>query len=228
MLDCTFLVLAHILIGLAMAPYQYVPWVGEAPLWWKMFLITCGVIAGFIDHAGLYILKLCPWFSLDSQNKVKQLPTIALITGNVFYFSSLGQQFGAVTGWEMFGVVFVVAILMPTLLFTEFQKRKAAVADGSLLMPLCEDNVPTPTSRKQASIGNLTGLDFAMDSATAVWDPNSTALPSSQAQLQVAGTYLPFVLAHSFTDVGILIFVIIFWSMMDQDSRAILLRFYGL
>merc|ERR550514_1801274 len=193
-----------------------------------MFLITCGVIAGFIDHAGLYILKLCPWFSLDSQNKVKQLPTIALITGNVFYFSSLGQQFGAVTGWEMFGVVFVVAILMPTLLFTEFQKRKAAVADGSLSMPLCEDEVPTPTNRKQASIGNLTGLNFAMDSATAVWDPNSTAFPSSQAQSQVALTYLPFALAHTFTDVGILIFMAIFWSMMDQDSRAILLRFYGL
>merc|ERR550514_1972538 len=193
-----------------------------------MFLITCGVIAGFIDHAGLYILKLCPWFSLDSQNKVKQLPTIALITGNVFYFSSLGQQFGAVTGWEMFGVVFVVAILMPTLLFTEFQKRKAAVADGSLLMPLCEDNVPTPTNRKQASIGNLTGINFAVDSATAVWDPNSTALPTSQAQLQVACTYLPFVLSHTFTEAGLFILFVIFWGMMDHDSRAILLRFYGL
>jgi hypothetical protein len=211
-----------------MAPYQYVPWVGEAPLWWKMFLITCGVVAGFLDHAGLYILKLCPWFSLDSQNKVKKLPVIALIVGLVFYFSSLGQQFGAVTGWAMFGVAFVVAILIPTLLFTEFQKRKAAVANGSLLMPLCEDNAPTPTNRKQTSIGNLTGLDFAMDSATAVWDPNSTAIPTSQAQLQVACTYLPFVLAHTFTDVALPIFMAIFWSMMDQDSRAILLRFYGL
>merc|ERR1712146_5457 len=121
---------------------------------------------------------------------------------------SLGQQFGAVTAWEMFGVGFVVPILIPSLLYTAFQKRKAAVADGSLLMPLCEDDVPTPTNRKQASIGNLTGIDFAMDSATAVWDPNSTALPTSQAQLQVACTYLPFVLAHTFTEAGLVICVV--------------------
>merc|ERR1712100_68413 len=142
---------------------------------------------------------------------------LTLLAGQVFYYSSLGQQFGAVTAWEMFGVGFVVPILIPSLLYTAFQKRKAAVADGSLLMPLCEDNVPTPTNRKQTSIGNLTGLNFAMESATAVWDPNSTVFPTSQAQVQVA-----------FTDVGVLIFVAIFWSMMDQDSRAILLRFYGL
>jgi len=228
MLESTVLVLAHILIGLAIAPYQYVPWVGEAPLWWKMFLITCGVLVAFIDHAGVYILKLCPWCSLDLQDKLKQLPVLTLLAGQVFYYSSLGQQFGAVTAWEMFGVGFVVPILIPSLLYTAFQKRKAAVADGSLLMPLCEDNVPTPTNRKQTSIGNLTGLNFAMESATAVWDPNSTAFPSSQAQSQVALTYLPFALAHTFTDVGVLIFMAIFWSMMDQDSRAILLRFYGL
>merc|ERR1712193_313149 len=144
--------------------------------------------------------------SLDLQDKLKQLPVLTLLAGQVFYYSSLGQQFGAVTAWEMFGVGFVVPILIP----------------------LCEDNVPTPTNRKQTSIGNLTGLNFAMESATAVWDPNSTAFPSSQAQSQVALTYLPFALAHTFTDVGILIFMAIFWSMMDQDSRAILLRFYGL
>merc|ERR1712118_28464 len=160
--------------------------------------------------------------SLDLQDKLKLLPVLTLLAGQVFYYSSLGQQFGAVTAWEMFGVGFVVPILIPSLLYTAFQKCKAAVADGSLLMPLCEDNVPTPTNRKQTSIGNLTGLNFAMESATAVWDP------TSQAQFQVAYTYLPFVLAHIFTDVGILIFVAIFWSTMDQDSRAILLRFYGL
>merc|ERR1719171_3084006 len=184
-----------------------------------MFLITCGVLVAFIDHAGVYILKLCPWCSLDLQDKLKLLPVLTLLAG---------QQFGAVTAWEMFGVGFVVPILIPSLLYTAFQKRKAAVADGSLLMPLCEDNVPTPTNRKQTSIGNLTGLNFAMESATAVWDPNSTVFPSSQAQSQVALTYLPFALAHTFTDVGVLIFMAIFWSMMDQDSRAILLRFYGL
>merc|ERR1719265_1381694 len=171
-----------------------------------MLLITCGVVVAFIDHAGVYILNLCPWCSLDLQEKLKQPPLLALLAGQVFYYSSLGQQFGAVTAWEMFGVVFVVPILMP----------------------LCEDNVPTPTNRKQTSIGNLTGLNFAMESATAVWDPNSTVFPSSQAQSQVALTYLPFALAHTFTDVGVLIFMAIFWSMMDQDSRAILLRFYGL
>merc|ERR1719263_266411 len=32
-----------------------------------MLLITCGVFLGFIDHAGVYILKLCPWFTLDLQ-----------------------------------------------------------------------------------------------------------------------------------------------------------------
>jgi len=227
-LESTVLVLAHILIGLAMAPYQYVPWVGEAPLWWKMLLITCGVFLGFIDHAGVYILKLCPWFTLDLQDKLKPLPTLVGVSSAVFYYSSLGQQFGAVTAWEMFGVGFAVPILIPALMYAAFQKRKAAVTNGSLLMPLCDETVPTPTNRKQASIGNLTGLNFAMDSATAVWDPNSTVFPSSQAQNQVAYTYLPFVLAHTFTDVGILIFVIIFWSMMDQDSRSILLRFYGL
>jgi len=105
-LECTVLVLAHILIGLAMAPYQYVPWVGEAPFWWKIFLIACGFVAGLIDHAGVYILKLCPWFSLDVQDKTKQLPMLALIAGNVFYFTSLGQQFGAAMAWEMFGVFF--------------------------------------------------------------------------------------------------------------------------
>merc|ERR1719316_1626523 len=183
-----------------------------------MFLITCGVLVAFIDHAGVYILKLCPWCSLDLQDKLKQLPVLTLLAGQVFYYSSLGQQFGAVTAWEMFGVGFVVPILIPSLLYTAFQKRKASVVDGSLLMPLCEDNVPTPTNRKQTSIGNLTGLNFAMESATAVWDPNSTAFPTSQAQSQVALT---------FTDVGVLIFLAIFWSMMDQDSRAILLRFYG-
>merc|ERR1712182_177906 len=57
---------------------------------------------------------------------------------------------------------------IPSLLYMGFQRRKAAVADGSLLMPLCEDNVQTPTNRKQTSIGNLTGLNFAMESATAV------------------------------------------------------------
>merc|ERR1719387_180135 len=193
-----------------------------------MLLIVCGVLMAFIDHAGVYILKLCPRFSLDLQDKLKPLPSLPLLAGLVFYYSSLGQQFGAVTAWEMFGVGFVVPILIPSLLYTAFQKRKSAVTNGSLLMPLCDETVPTPTNRKQASIGNLTGLNFAMESATAVWDPNSTAFPSSQAQFQVAYTYLPFVLAHTFTDVGILIFMAIFWSMMDQDSRAILLRFYGL
>merc|ERR1719160_2427213 len=110
-----------------------------------MFLITCGVLVAFIDHAGVYILKLCPWCSLDLQDKLKQLPVLTLLAGQVFYYSSLGQQFGAVTAWEMFGVGFVVPILIPSLLYQ----------DGSLLMPLCEDNVPTPA--KQASIGNLTG-----------------------------------------------------------------------
>merc|ERR1719327_680641 len=126
----------------------------------------------------------------------------------------------------MFGVIFVGAIITPALSYTAFQKRKAVDVDGYLLMS--QENAPTPTNKKHASIGSLTGLNFAMDSATAVWDPNSTAIPSSQAQSQVALTYLPFVLAHTFTDVGILIFMAIFWSMMDQDSRAILLRFYGL
>merc|ERR1712193_521450 len=107
----------------------------------KMFLITCGVLVAFIDHAGVYILKLCPWCSLDLQDKLKLLPVLTLLAGQVFYYSSLGQQFGAVTAWEMFGVGFVVPILIP----------------------LCEDNVPTPTNRKQTSIGNLTGLNFAME-----------------------------------------------------------------
>merc|ERR550514_123884 len=136
-----------------------------------MYLIACGVVLGFVDHAGVYILKLCPWFSLDLQDKVKQLPLLSLLAGNVFYFSSLGQQFGAVPAWEMVGV-FVAAIIIPVLLYTTFQKRKAADADGYLLMS--EDNAPTPTNRKHVSIGSLTGLNFAMDSATAVWDPNST------------------------------------------------------
>merc|ERR1719158_364833 len=62
-----------------------------------MFLIACGVFVAFIDHAGVYVLKLCPWFSLDLQDKVKQLPVLSLVAGSfVFYFSSLGQQFGAV------------------------------------------------------------------------------------------------------------------------------------
>merc|ERR1719159_774534 len=191
-----------------------------------MHMIACGVILGFVDHAGVYILKLCPWFSLDLQDKVKQLPLLSLLAGNVFYFSSLGQQFGAVPAWEMFGLIFVPAIVVPVLLYTAFQKRKAADADGYLLMS--EDNAPTPTNRKHASIGSLTGLNFAMDSATAVWDPNSTGMPSSHAQFQVAYTYLPFVLAHSFTDVGLLIFTVICWSMMDADNRATLLKFYGL
>merc|ERR1719337_757408 len=85
---------------------------------------------------------------------------------------------------------------------------------------MSEDNVPTPTNKKHASIGSLTGLNFAMDSATAVWDPNSTGMPSSQAQVQVAYTYIPFVLAHSFTDVGLFIFTVICWIMMDADNRA--------
>merc|ERR1719231_87559 len=80
-----------------------------------MYLIACGIVVGFVDHAGVYILKLCPWFSLDLQDKVKQLPLLSLLAGNVFYFSSLGQQFGAVTGWAMFGVIFVV-IVVPVLL----------------------------------------------------------------------------------------------------------------
>merc|ERR1712224_41038 len=74
----------------------------------------------------------------------------------------------------------------------------------------------------------ITGLNFAMDSATAVWDPNSTGMPSSHAQFQVAFTYLPFVLAHSFTDVGLLVFTVICWCTMDADNRATLLKFYGL
>merc|ERR1719359_482593 len=94
-----------------------------------MYLIACGVVVGFVDHAGVYILKLCPWFSLDLQDKVKQLPLLSLLAGNVFYFSSLGQQFGAVPAWEM-AIIFVVFIIFPVLLYTAFQKRKAADADG--------------------------------------------------------------------------------------------------
>merc|ERR1719161_1424515 len=191
-----------------------------------MYLIACAVVVGFIDHAGVYILKLCPWFSLDLQDKAKQLPLLSLVAGNVFYFSSLGQQFGAVPAWEMFGVIFVVFIIIPALSYTAFQKRKAADADGYLLMS--EDNAPTPTNRKHESIGSLTGLNFAMDSATAVWDPNSTGMPSSHAQLQVAYTYIPFVLSHACTDVGFLILTVISWIIMDANNRATLLKFYGL
>merc|ERR1719191_224750 len=191
-----------------------------------MFLIACGVVVGFVDHTGVYILKLCPWCSLDLQDKIKQLPVLSLVAGNVFYFSSLGQQFGAVTAWEMFGVIFVVVIIIPLLLYTAFQKRKAADADGYLLMN--EQNAPTPTNRKHTSIGSLTGLNFAMDSATAVWDPNSIGMPSTHAQFQVAYTYLPFVLAHSFTDIALFIFTVICWIMMDAENRATLLKFYGL
>merc|ERR1719191_459665 len=110
-----------------------------------MYLIACGVVLGFVDHAGVYILKLCPWCSLDLQDKIKQLPLLSLVAGNVFYFSSLGQQFGAVTAWE-FVVIFVAVIVIPVLLYTAFQKRKATDADGSLLM--CDDSAPTPTNRK--------------------------------------------------------------------------------
>merc|ERR1719191_1924715 len=194
-----------------------------------MYLIACGVVLGFVDHAGVYILKLCPWCSLDLQDKIKQLPLLSLLVGNVFYFSSLGQQFGAVTAWEL-SAIFVLAILLPLLSYTAFQKRKAADAHGYLSSPLLmsEENAPTPTNRKHASIGSLTGLNFAMDSATAVWDPNSIGMPSTHAQFQVAYTYLPFVLAHSFTDVGLLIFTVICWIMMDAENRATLLKFYGL
>merc|ERR1719324_596217 len=87
-----------------------------------MFLITCGVLVAFIDHAGVYILKLCPWCSLDLQDQIKKLPLLSLVAGNIFYFSSLGQQFGAVTAWEIFGVVFLVFIITPVLLYTAFQK----------------------------------------------------------------------------------------------------------
>ena len=184
MLECTVLVLAHALIGLAMAPYQYLPWVGEAPLWWKMYLIACGVVVGFVDHAGVYILKLCPCCSLDLQDKIKQMPVLSLVGGNVFYFSSLGEQLGAVMAWEMFGVIFVVFIIIPPLSYTAFQKRKAADADGYLSMS--EENAPTPKNSKH----------FAMDSATAVRDPDSTGMPSSHAQFPVAYTYIPFVPAH--------------------------------
>merc|ERR1719201_450346 len=118
-----------------------------------MYMIACGVVLGFIDHAGVYILKLCPWCSLDLQDKIKQLPLLSLLAGNVFYFSSLGQQFGAVPAWEMSGI-FVAAIIIPVLLFTAFQKRKTADADGYLLMS--ENNAPTPTNRKHASIGSIT------------------------------------------------------------------------
>merc|ERR1719235_3100877 len=116
-----------------------------------MFLITCGVLVAFIDHAGVYILRLCPWCSLDLQDKLKQLPILTTLAGQVFYYSSLGQQFGAVTAWEMFGVIFVVVIIVPVLSYTAFQKRKAVDVDGSLLMS--QENVPTPTNRKHASIG---------------------------------------------------------------------------
>merc|ERR1719506_1969264 len=117
-----------------------------------MYLIACGVVLGFVDHAGGYILKLCPWCSLDLQDKIKQLPLLSLLAGNVFYFTSLGQQFGAVPAWEMSGI-FVAAIIIPVLLFTAFQKRKTADADGYLLMS--EDNAPTPTNKKHASIGSI-------------------------------------------------------------------------
>merc|ERR1711881_285864 len=126
----------------------------------------------------------------------------------------------------MFGVIFLPLNIIPVILYTAFQKRKAADVDGYLLMN--EENAPTPTNRKHASIGSLTGLNFAMDSATAVWDPNSTGIPSSHAQFQVAYTYLPFVLAHSFTDVGLFIFTVICWIMMDANNRATLLKFYSL
>merc|ERR1719389_359662 len=78
-----------------------------------MYMIACGVVLGFVDHAGVYILKLCPWCSLDLQDKIKQLPLLSLLVGNVFYFSSLGQQFGAVMAWEVVGVFLVVLIILP-------------------------------------------------------------------------------------------------------------------
>merc|ERR1711904_766541 len=112
--------------------------VGEAPLWWKTYLIVCGVVVGFIDHAGVYILKLCPWCSLDLQDKIKPLPLLSLVAGNVFYFASLGQQFGAVTAWEIFGVILVVFIIIPAVSYTAFQKRKAADADEKKSIPVDE------------------------------------------------------------------------------------------
>merc|ERR1719327_2326574 len=131
--------------------------------------------------------------------------------------------------WEVVGVFLVVLIILPAVSYTAFQKRKAADADEKKVSLLAsEANAPTPAIEKHASIGSLTGLNFAMDSATAVWDPNSTGMPSSHTQFQVAYTYLPFVLAHSFTDVGLFIFTIICWIMMDADNRATRLKFYGL
>merc|ERR1712159_370702 len=97
-----------------------------------MFLITCGVLVAFIDHAGVYILKLCPWCSLDLQDKLKQLPVLTLLAGQVFYYSSLGQQFGAVTAWEMFGVGFVVPILIHHSFTWHFKNARP-----QLLMDLC-------------------------------------------------------------------------------------------
>merc|ERR1719387_491089 len=81
-----------------------------------MYMIACGVVLGVVDHAGVYILKLCPWFSLDLQDQIKKLPLLSLVAGNIFYFSSLGQQFGAVPAWEMFGIILVVFIIIPALL----------------------------------------------------------------------------------------------------------------
>merc|ERR1711907_621157 len=57
-----------------------------------MYLIACGVVLGFVDHAGVYILKLCPWCLLDLQDKVKQLPVLSLTAGSVFYLTSLASN----------------------------------------------------------------------------------------------------------------------------------------
>merc|ERR1719311_411421 len=127
-----------------------------------MYLIACGVVLGFVDHAGVYILKVCPWCSLDLQDKIKQLPLLSLLAGNVFYFTSLGQQFGAVSAWEMSGI-FVALIITPILLYTAFQKHKAADADGYLSMS--DDNVPTPTNKKHA----FQSLHEANSSGIARW-----------------------------------------------------------
>jgi len=224
-LECAVLVLAHLVSGLIMAPYQCIPWVGEAPLWWKVFFLACGIVVAPIDHAGMYILKLCPWFSLNLQDKIKQLLAPFIIGGLVFYFVSLGQQLGAAMAWKMFGVIAVVLIVVPSFLYIAFQKHKVENAEGHQLRSE-ETDASTPKISKHVSIGNLTGLNFAMDSATAVWDPNSTVIPSSHAQFQVAWTYLPFVLNHLYTDIGFAIFFVMCFTTMDVENRATLLKFY--
>jgi len=97
-----WLFLMHVIMGIFLSSFSYIPYVGESPAWFRASMFVATLIGGFCDHLGAYIAHL---------SKLETLRNVSIQSGLlsvIFFFCKICTVFSP---WESTALVlFTVAL----------------------------------------------------------------------------------------------------------------------